>query len=242
MKNPHLSLVIPAYNEKKRLKKGLTTAINFLQQQKYSWEVIVVDDGSTDNTSQIVSQFQQSWGKNLHLLTSPSNFGKGHAIRIGVKAVAGDYIIFSDIDFSVPIGFAKEFLKALQKYDLVIGSRRLKISKVTQRQNKLREYLGHGFTQLSNFVLGLNHSDHTCGFKGFRSQAAKKLFRTQKIDGWAFDSEILFLAKKFGYSVKEIPVTWHNDPHSKVNLISDTIKSFLSLLQIHLNNLFGKYK
>lgn len=225
-----LSLVIPVYNETQRLKAGLHTAINYLQKQTYSWEIIVVDDGSLDKTARIARQFIPP----IHLLKTSRNFGKGHAIRTGVAAATGNYLIFSDIDFSVPITYLPKFLSALKTFDIVIGSRRLPTSHIARHQSLLRESLGRGFTKLSNWILGLNHSDLTCGFKAFRAKAVKDIFSRQKLNGWAFDSEILFLAKKLNYSVIELPVSWHNDPHTKVNLLRDTLISFLALFHIRL--------
>lgn len=225
-----LSLVIPVYNETQRLKAGLHTAINYLQKQTYSWEIIVVDDGSLDKTARIARQFIPP----IHLLKTSRNFGKGHAIRLGIEAAIGDYIIFSDIDFSVPISYLPKFLSALNKFDVAIGSRRLPDSHIVEHQSLLRESLGRGFTKLSNLVLGLNCSDLTCGFKAFRAQVAKNLFSRQRLNRWAFDPEILFLAKKLNYRVIELPVSWHNDPHTKVNLLRDTLISFLALFHIRL--------
>ena len=234
---PHLSLILPVYNEPHRLQAGLKLAVNYLKKQSYSWEVIVVDDGSTDTST---SNWWSGISRNspeVKLIRTARNFGKGHAIRLGVAVGRGDYIIFSDIDFSVAITYLPQFLSALKKSDMAIGSRRLSASRITQHQPLLREYLGRGFTQLSNWILGLNHSDLTCGFKAFRSKPAKDLFSHQQLNRWAFDAEILFLAKKFHYRVTEIPVTWHNNPFTKVNLFKDTITSLISLAQIRLIHL-----
>lgn len=227
-----LSLILPVFNESRRLKTGLTQAIDYLNRQNYSWEIIVVDDGSTDSSTS--DRWSASWrnSSEVKLIRTSRNFGKGHAIRIGVKAAAGDYIVFSDIDFSVSIDHLPQFLAALKSIDIAIASRRLPHSRIAQHQPLLRESLGRGFTALSNFILGLDHTDLTCGFKVFRSQVAKDLFSRQKLNRWAFDAEILYLANKFGYCVQELPVTWHNDPLTKVNLAKDIANSFWSLIYI----------
>ena len=222
-----LSLILPVYNEARRLKTGLKLAFNYLKRQSYSWEIIIVDDGSTDT-----STFNSP--STLKLIRTARNFGKGHAIRVGVDAAVGDYIVFSDIDFSVPITYLPQFLSALEESDMAIGSRRLSESRIIKHQSLLRESLGRGFTKLSNLLLGLNQTDLTCGFKVFRRQSAKALFSRQHLNGWAFDSEILLLAKKLNYRVTEIPVSWHNDPHTKVKLIKDLSASLLSLVYIRL--------
>jgi dolichyl-phosphate beta-glucosyltransferase len=229
MTSPHLSLIIPIFNEKNRLAKGLRTVVKFLDKQEFSWEIIVVDDGSTDHATNAFP-----FRPNVFLLRTHTNFGKGHAIKLGIEAARGQYIFFTDIDLSVPLTFTSLFLSQLTKHDIVIGSRRLRTSKITQAQSSLRQSLGHGFTKLSNLVLGLNHTDHTCGFKAFRHKVAQKLFKKLRTNRWAFDSEILFLAHKYHYSVKEIPVTWKNDPHTKVRLMTDVINSFLALVRIRL--------
>lgn len=232
--NLQLSFVIPVFNEEKRLKKGMEIAINYLSNQTYASELILVNDGSTDNTKNIINKFhRQKINKLLiRIINSPTNIGKGGAISKGVLAATGKYIFFSDVDFSTPISNIQKFMSQLTKNDITIGSRRLDKSNIKKHQNFIREFLGKGFTLLSNFILGLNHSDLTCGFKGFKNKVAKKLFKLQKINGWAFDPEILFLAKKFNYQVKEIPVLWKNDPNTKVNLFTDLPLSLYSLLTI----------
>ena len=222
-----LSLVIPIYNETKRLSRGLKLALNYLKSQQFTWEIVVVDDGSTDIRTSVTNT-------EVKIIRTARNFGKGHAIRVGIDAAVGDYIVFSDIDFSVPITYLPQFLSALKKSDMAIGSRRLSESWIIKHQSLLRESLGRGFTRLSNLLLGLNQTDFTCGFEIFRRQSAKALFSRQHLNGWAFDSEILLLAKKLNYRVTEIPVSWHNDPHTKVKLIKDLFASLLSLVYIRL--------
>ena len=226
----HLSIVIPVYNEAKRLKTGLDLVLNYLKLQPYSWEIIIVDDGSIDASTSGVALGSPE----VKLIRTAKNFGKGHAIRVGVEASRGEYIIFSDIDFSVPPEFISPFLIALKSTDIVIGSRRLRQSRVTQHQHFLRESLGHGFTQMANFILVLHHSDLTCGFKGFKRSVGQDLFRRQKLNRWAFDPEILFLAKRLNYQVKELPVIWHNDSLTKVHLLTDLPQSLISLFLIRL--------
>ena len=223
-----LSLIIPVYNEASRFRAGIKLALDYLQSQFYSWEVIVVDDGSNDNSTSTINK------ANTHVIRTGKNFGKGHAIKIGVEAAAGEYIVFSDIDFSVSLIYLPKFLSALKSSDIAIGSRRLPQSHIAHHQDYLRESLGRGFTGLSNLILGLNHTDLTCGFKGFKRSVAQKLFSLQKLNRWAFDSEILFLAKKLGLRVTEIPVSWSNDPQTKVKLFQDTLTSLVALFQIRL--------
>lgn len=231
-----ISLIIPVYNERSRIKPGLNLALDYLRLQPYSWEIIVIDDGSTDASTS--DRWSASWRNSpeVKLIRTSRNFGKGHAIRIGVAVASGDYIVFSDIDFSVSLDHLPKFLYALKRFDIAIASRRLPASRITQHQPFLRESLGRGFTALSNFILNLDHTDLTCGFKAFRTPIAKDLFSRQKLNRWAFDSEILFLAKKLNYRVQEIPVTWRNDSLTKVNLAKDIANSLLSLIYIRCSH------
>lgn len=223
-----LSLIIPVYNERRRLEKGLHHALSYFKNQHYSWEIIVVDDGSIDNIIRLIPD-------QVSFIRTAQNFGKGHAIRLGVEAAEGDYIFFSDIDFSVSLDNLPHFISALKTKDIAIASRRLPASSISKHQSFLRESLGRGFTKLSNLILNLNHTDHTCGFKGFRKEAAKKLFSAGTLNRWAFDSEILYLASKKNYKVTEIPVIWKNDPLTKVNMLRDVLSSLYSLLTIRLS-------
>lgn len=236
----YLSLLIPAFNEALRIKPGLEKAIDFLKKQDFSWEIIVINDGSQDNTTTIVSSLAKK-EKNLKLISSGKNFGKGHSIRLGVEAASGDFIVFSDADFSVPIKFTPLFLKKLKKVDMVCGSRRIEGSRITKHQNFFRESLGDGFTKLTNFALGLQFSDITCGFKGFGVKTAKKLFGKQYINRWGFDAETLFLVKKYKIKNTEVPVLWKDIEGSKVFLLRDIFNSFFDLIRIRIYDLFGAY-
>lgn len=236
----HLSFIIPAFNEALRIKPGLEKAISFLKKQNFSWEIIVIDDGSGDKTSQLISRLGKK-EKNLKLISSAKNFGKGHAVRVGVEAASGDFIIFSDADFPVPPYFILIFLEKLKKFEAVYGSRRSHESKIVKHQGRLRESLGGGFTRLSNLALGLNFTDITCGFKGFKQETAKKIFARQKINRWSFDAEVLFLTKKYKIKSRELPVEWRNVGGTKVFILRDIVTSFFDLMKIRIYDLCGAY-
>lgn len=236
-----ISIILPVFNEEKRLKQGLEKALAYLSSQPYPFEVIVVNDGSTDTTSKTLQNFTNQ--PNFKILNHEHNRGKGAAIRTGVAAAEGDFILFSDIDLSVPIETLASFLqKGESGYDIVIGSRRVAGAKTLTHQVSWRELMGHTFTKLSNLILGTSFADFTCGFKLFTKEAAKKIFSRQKIRNWAFDSEVLFLAKKFGFNVTQVPVEWSDVAGSKVRLPRDIIVSFLGLLKIKWYDLTGQYR
>jgi dolichyl-phosphate beta-glucosyltransferase len=237
-KNIKLSLVIPAFNEEKIIKATLDKVLNFLSKRRSGWEVVVVDDGSSDTTSKIVKNFSNL---DVRLIRLAKNQGKGAAIRMGIKKSRGNYIIFSDADLSVPLKNIDKFLSRLEKSDVVIGSRRVKGAKILVHQHCLRETLGRGYTQLTKFVTGVNLSDFTCGFKGFTRRAAVDIFGRALIDRWAYDSEILFLAKKLGYKIAELPVSWKNREETRVVLGIDVLTSFSDLLKIRVNDILGRY-
>lgn len=236
----YLSLLIPAFNEASRIKPGLKKALEFLKNKDFSWEVIVVDDGSEDQTVRQVRGLMKNTPQ-LRLISLGKNFGKGHAIRVGITAASGNLIVFSDADFSVPIKTLPAFLARLKNKDLVYGSRRTRGSQVVKHQNLFREALGHAFTQLTNFVLGLCVSDATCGFKGFKKKSGKKLFSLQQLNRWGFDAEILFLARKYQVKTFELPVMWKDVEGTKVSLFSDTFRSLFDLVKIRIYDLFGAY-
>ena len=237
-KDTKLTLIIPAYNEEKIISETLKSVLNFLSPKTYTWEVIVVDDGSKDKTSAIIKSFKKP---GIRLISYAKNRGKGAAIRMGVKKARGEFIIFSDADLSVPIENIDKFLLELRKNDVVIGSRRIKGSKILVHQPWLRESMGRVFTFLTRLILNSKISDFTCGFKGFRREAALDIFGKAKLDRWAYDAEILFLAQKRGDKIAETPIFWKNREDTRVALGNAALVSFIDLLRIRLNDILGKY-
>ena len=238
---PFLSIIIPAYNEAARLEETVYRIFGYCQSMGQPFEMIVVDDGSSDDTPRLV-QSMQSGIKNLILISCASNRGKGYAVRLGIREAQGKYILFTDADLSTPIEELDGFLSCLENgFPMVIATRKHPAAKILQQQPVWRESMGKVFTEISNLILGLRVSDFTCGFKAFQRDVAKKLFRMQRIDRWAFDSELLFLARYCGYRVAELPVSWSNSADTKVRIFRDTITSFLALWKIRWNAMTGKY-
>ncbi len=233
-----LSLIIPAYNEENIIRDTLEHVIEFLSEKRYGWEVIVVDDGSSDKTSEIIKPFR---AQGVRLVKHDINMGKGAAIRTGVKKSKGKFIIFSDADLSVSIKNIDQFLTELKKSEVVIGSRRVLGAQIVIPQAAFRESLGRGYTQLTRLVTGVKLSDFTCGFKGFTRKAAQEIFRKTLIDRWAYDSEILFLAKKLGYKITELPISWKNREDTRVSLGDAIVTSFIDLLKVRVYNIIGRY-
>lgn len=238
-KTIEFSLVIPAYNEEGVIKKNLKKVLKYLSKKPYSWEIIVVDDGSSDATSEIVRKLKEA---RVRLIKLHKNQGKGAALRKGILEANGKYIIFSDADLSVPIANIDKFINTLKsEADVVIASRRIKGAKIAIPQPWYRELMGRFYTYLTKIVLTTNLADFTCGFKGFKNTAAKDIFARGVIDRWAYDSEILFLANKLGYKIVQIPIVWKNRQDTRVRLKDVIFESFVDLLLIRLNYFFGRY-
>ena len=239
---PYLSLIIPAFNEERRIGKCLDRILAFLHSQPRPFEVIIVDDGSRDRTVEVARQAHKS-DPAVRIERQPCNLGKGEAIRKGMLVADGRYLFFSDADLSVPIESLPSFLSRLESdADVAIGSRRTAGAVIEVHQPFYREQMGKVFTQLSSWILALPISDFTCGFKGFRREAARELFSRQRLKDWSFDAEMLYLAKLKGYRTKEIPVSWRDDRATKVRLGRAVFSSFLGLLKIRLHHLLGKYR
>jgi dolichyl-phosphate beta-glucosyltransferase len=238
----YLSLVIPAYNEENRIGGSLKRILQFLKTQPYTFEVVIVDDGSQDRTIDVVHKYRNS-DSAIRIERQPSNLGKGEAIKRGMLLGSGRYLFFSDADLSVPIETLPSLLSSLENgCDMAVGSRRRAGAVIEIHQPLYRELMGTAFTRLSNRILSLQVSDFTCGFKGFRREAAREIFSRQRLRDWSFDSEILYLAKLRRYRVGEIPVVWRDDRATKVRLWRDVVTSFLGLLKIRLNHWLGRYR
>lgn len=226
---PHLSLVIPAFNEEDRLGTTLSKITEYLPGLSIDYEVIVVDDGSGDKTYEIAKDF----GKKVKALTLGRNCGKGAAVRNGVLQALGDFVFFSDADLSTPISELPKLLNSLQNgSDVAIGSRAVDYSMIREHQPFYREWMGKTFNKIVQLVVLKGIKDTQCGFKGFSSQAAKRIFTNAKIDGFGFDVEILYLARKFKLSISEIPVEWYNDSRSKVSPVKDSLKMLTEIFRI----------
>lgn len=233
-----LSIIIPVYNESKRL-YNIETVYKYLNSKKYKPELIIVDDGSEDDTLTLLKKLRKKYP--FKIITYPKNRGKGYAIKTGILEATGKYRLFMDVDLSTPIEEYEKFKSFFDKYDVMIGSRKTKLSKLLKRQPILREYLGKGFTFLSKQILGVEVTDFTCGFKIFSKEAAVKIFSKSVIERWGYDSEILFIANKEGFKVKEVPVEWSNDQNTRVKFPQDIINSLQELVSIRVNNFIGKY-
>jgi glycosyltransferase involved in cell wall biosynthesis len=238
---PIYSIVIPAYNESERLAATLEKVLAYVRAQQWDAEVIVVNDGSRDNTAQIVRTFAAK-DRALRLVENPGNRGKGYSVRNGMLNARGRIVLFSDADLSSPIEETPKLLRALDAgADIAIGSRWLRAETQTQRQPFYRQIFGRVFNLLLRLTLGLQFKDTQCGFKAFKQPAVQAIFPLQKIERWGFDPEILFLARKFGFVVREIPVVWGHSGGTRINPLVDGSRMFLEMLRIRWNDLTGKY-
>lgn len=223
-----ISIIIPAYNESLRISKTLNKILSFIEDNnEYDFEVIVVNDGSNDNTNEVVLSFA-----NVILIDNKVNKGKGSVIRQGMLSAQGDYLLFSDADLSTPIEELEKLLSFIKDFDIVIGSRALQNDLIKEHQPFYREIMGKTFNLFVQLLVVKGIKDTQCGFKLFKNEVAKKIFGSSKIDGFSFDVETIYLASKFRFKVKEVPVLWFNDDRSKVDPIKDSIKMFRELLVI----------
>ncbi len=230
----YLTVIIPAYNESKLIRRSIGKVVDYLNKEKYSWKIIVVDDGSTDSTSSIVNGINN---KNINIIIRDKNTGKGAALRSGVAEVKSKYFIFMDADLSVPVSYINRMLKKLETGSpVVVGSRRIEESVIAKHQSLIRESMGVVFTWLTRIVTGVGLSDFTCGFNGFESKAGKEIFSSSVVDRWSYDAEIIFIAHKRGYEIEEIPVKWANREESRVEGGRAVVTAFIDLLTIRIND------
>ncbi len=235
------SFILPAYNESERLTTSLPKVLDYVRQQNLRAEVIVVNDGSGDGTADVVRSFVAR-NPIVRLLENPGNRGKGYSVRNGMLHAQGDVMLFTDSDLSSPITEAgKLFVAIEQGADVAIGSRWLRSELQTERQSWYRQLYGRLFNLGLRVTLGLQYCDTQCGFKAFNRRAAETVFTRQRIEGWGFDPELLFLAEKFKMRTVEVAVQWAHDHGSKINPLRDGLKMGLEMLAIRWNDLRGVY-
>ncbi len=239
-RTPDLSVVIPAFNEERRLAHTLSQVFAYLAARGLCGEVIVVDDGSTDATAEVVRRFAAQYPE-LRLLSNPGNRGKGYSVRAGMLAATGQWALFTDADLSAPIEEADKLLAALADCDVAIGSRALDRSLIQQHQPWWRERAGIAFNWATRLLSGLPFQDTQCGFKAFRRESTRILFEQQRIERFGFDPEILFLALRHGLRVVEIPVRWSHHPDSRVHVFRDGLRMVGDLLRIRIYAALGHY-
>ncbi|MBL8213878.1 MAG: glycosyltransferase family 2 protein [Bryobacterales bacterium] len=238
-----LSIVIPAYNEERRLPATLAVLDSFLGQESFSFlEILIVNDGSRDGTAALVEEYARTHPR-YRLLNNPGNRGKGYSVRHGMLEARGEWVLFSDADLSAPIEEWTKLAGAAEKQGaaVAIGSRALDRSLVGVHQPAFREYMGRFFNLVMRMSTGLPFADTQCGFKLYRRDAAREIFKRQLLDGFSFDVEDLMIAKLLGYKVVEVPVRWNDVQGTKVSMLHGA-KSFGDLLQIRWNQARGRYR
>jgi dolichyl-phosphate beta-glucosyltransferase len=239
-----LSIVVPGYNEERRLEPGLTNALAFFRQNLQTpFEIVLVDDGSTDRTRELYESAKARFSDiPISILGYRPNRGKGRAVKTGILAARGEKILVMDSDFSIEIGEMFKFLEALDSYDAAVGTKKHALTETLRPQGPARRFLGKGATGLANLVLGIRYTDITCGLKGFRGSVARDVFSRQIIERWSYDCETLFLLERRGYTSVEIPVRWRHEKASKVRLIGAIASSLWELFAIRWNWAAGRYK
>lgn len=237
---PVLSIVVPAFNEAGRIGNSIRQIDAFMRQSPIPCELIIVDDGSRDNTGEIVMQAKV---EGLRLVKNPQNHGKGYAVRQGVLAASGTYVLFTDADLSAPIEEATKLFDVAMKQgaDIVIGSRAVDRSYIEKHQSRMRELGGIGFNLMVRMLLGLPLHDTQCGFKLFDRQKCRPIFDLQTTPGFGFDAELLFVANRRGLRICETPVRWSHAEGSKVSFLRDGLRMFSDLVRIRWNAVMGKY-
>jgi dolichyl-phosphate beta-glucosyltransferase len=241
MKDVFLSIVIPAYNEEKKIGRTLSLIVDYLNKKIFDWEIIVIDDGSRDRTKDIIKRFMGD--KRISLIGNEKNRGKGYSVKKGILRAQGGFILFSDADLSTPIDeMDKLFLCLRNGYDIAIGSRGLEESKIIIPQFWIRQTMGKIFNLIIRFFILPGIKDTQCGFKLFKGSIAKKVFSLLKIDGFAFDVEVLYIAEKLNLKIKEVPIKWYDSPESKVNPTIDSFKMLIDVCKIKMRSIRKKYR
>lgn len=239
---PKFSIVIPAYNEHRRIGDTLRRVLDHIHEQSWSAEIVVVNDGSRDDTAEIIGRFA---GENpeVRLVNNPGNQGKGYAVRNGMLNARGQVLLFTDADLSSPLSEAPKLFAALEAgADVAIGSRWLDPSLQFQRQPLKRRIYSRAFNLYLRGLLGLPFRDTQCGFKAFTRHAAEAIFPQQRISRWGFDPEIIYIARKLKFKIAEVPVTWGHDERSTLHPLQDGIHMGLDALRVRWYAIKGKYK
>jgi len=243
----YLSVIVPAYNEEDVIGDTLAEITGYLDKKGYSYEVIVVCDGCTDSTARIAKGLAGEKGAKgakggIKVIDRTVNMGKGFSVREGSLGATGEYMVFTDADLSTPV---KEIDRAIESlkggYDIAIGSRAQADSRIRVHQRRYRELMGKTFNSFVRLLAIKEFKDTQCGFKAFKRAAALEVFSRQRIQRFAFDVELLYIAKKLGYRIKEFPVEWSNRTASKVNPVTDSMRMLLDLIRIRLLDLKGAY-
>ena len=236
------SFIVPAYNESERLTVSLPKILDYVRQQALPSEIIVVNDGSQDDTADVVRRFMAA-NPDVRLVENPGNRGKGYSVRNGMLHATGDVVLFTDADLSSPIYEADKLFAAIrQGADVAIGSRWLQRDLQTERQPWYRQLYGRMFNVALRVMLGLKYRDTQCGFKAFTRRAVQTIFTRQRVERWGFDPELLFLADKFEFRTAEVPVEWAHDHRSKINPLRDGMKMMVEMLAVRWNDMRGLYK
>jgi len=241
MQRPAISIIIPAYNESARIGKALEEVVRCIHDRKWQAEIIVVNDGSTDRTAPIVREFAATHAE-VRLLNNQENRGKGFSVRHGVLHSVGEMVMFTDADLSAPMEEAERLFDALrQGADIAIGSRWLERKRQTLKQPLYRQLFGRCFNGVTRLVMGLPFADTQCGFKAFRHPVAQTIFQLQRIERWGFDPELLFIALRRGYTIREVPVTWGHDERSRLSYLKDGLKMLEEIAYIRWEGFVGAY-
>jgi glycosyltransferase involved in cell wall biosynthesis len=236
------SIVVPAFNEAARIGGALAAITTCIREQAWDAEVLVVDDGSTDATVAVVDEWIGRYPE-IRLIRNPTNRGKGYSVRNGMLQAAGEIVMFTDADLSAPIEEAERLFAAIRGgADIAIGSRWLDRGRQTLHQPLYRRFFGRCFNAVTRMLMRLPFADTQCGFKAFRQEVAHTVFQLQRIERWGFDPELLFIALKLGYRVKEIPVTWGHDERSRISYLRDGIQMLQELVYIRWNAFLGVYR
>lgn len=232
----YLSVVVPSYNEENKIEKDIDLLYEYFDKQPYNFEIIVVNDGSKDTTPEILEKISPQY-KGLKVLSYPQNRGKGYAVRTGVLESVGKYVLFVDAGYCVPFNETENGLYFLETgYDIAIGSRLLDTSEILVQQPVYRSISGRIFALITKMLVGIKDIvDTQCGFKLFRKEVAREIFSQQKIDGFIFDVEILSIAQRLGYTIKEFPLKWSCDFDTRLNPRKESFKIIRDLVRIRLN-------
>ena len=239
--SPELSIVIPSFNEEKRLPATLERIAGYINASGRETEVIVVDDGSTDGTIRIAESFRRQIA-GLRVVSNGQNRGKGYSVRHGCMNSRGEIVLFTDADLSAPIEEADKLLAKMNDYDVAIGSRAVNRELIEVHESKFRELAGIIFNRIVRVILRLPFVDTQCGFKAFRRENCKIIFEQQTIERFGFDPELLYLARHHGLRTAEVAVRWAHSPATKVNMFRDSVQMFLDVVIIRWNAIRGRYR